>query len=89
MWVELILDEMNVVLEVYGEFVVIEILKMGVIVENWNIGNEVNYGFVGVSIGLKIVVNEKFEKVLGFMRYVYFVMCINWFKKNIWKYNVV
>ncbi|WP_127537096.1 glycosyl hydrolase 53 family protein [Paenibacillus illinoisensis] len=88
-WEELTLDEMNVVLEAYGEFVATEILKTGATVENWNIGNEANYGFAGVSIGLKTAVNEKLEKVPGFMRHVYSVMCTNWLKKNIWKYNAV
>lgn len=88
-WEELTLNEMNVVLEAYGEFVATEILKTGATVENWNIGNEANYGFAGVSIGLKTAVNEKLEKVPGVMRHVYSVMRTNWLKNNIWKYNAV
>ncbi|MGG1617742.1 glycosyl hydrolase 53 family protein [Paenibacillus sp. NRS-1781] len=88
-WEELTLDEMNVVLKAYGKFVATKILKTGATVENWNIGNEANFGFAGVNLGLKTAVNEKLEKVPDFMRYVLSIFGTNWLKNNVWKYNAV
>ncbi len=36
-------------LKAYGEIVATEILRTGCTVENWNSGNEANYGFAGVE----------------------------------------
>lgn len=69
-WTELSLEEINVVLKAYGKFLASEILKKGCTVNNWNLGNEANFGFAGVSLGLKTAVNKKFESVSGFMRYI-------------------
>ena len=44
-WTELSLDEINVVLKAYGKFLATEILKKGVIVNNWNLGNEANFAW--------------------------------------------
>ena len=43
-------------------------MKIGCTVNNWNLGNEANFGFAGVSLGLKTAVNKKLESVPGFMR---------------------
>ncbi|WP_025684855.1 glycosyl hydrolase 53 family protein [Paenibacillus maysiensis] len=88
-WEELSLDEMDVVLKAYGKFVATEILKTGATVENWNIGNEANFGFAGVNIGLKTAVNEKLQKVPSFMKYMLPIVGTNWLKNNVWKYNAV
>ena len=64
-----------------------EILKKGCTVNNWNLGNEANFGFAGVSLGLKTTVNKKLEGVSGFMRYILPIFNPGWLEKNIWKYN--
>ena len=86
-WTELSLDEINTVLRAYGKFLAIEILKTNCTVNNWNLGNEANFGFAGVSFGLKTAVNKKLEGVTDFMRYIYPVFNIGWLEDNIWKYN--
>lgn len=88
-WEELSLDEMSVVLEAYGKFVAIEILKTGCTVENWNIGNEANFGFAGVGIGLKTAVNPKLEKVSTWQKNILPYLGNSWLKKNLWNYNAV
>ena len=86
-WSELSLDEINVVLKVYGKFLAKEILSTGCTVENWNLGNEANFGFAGVSLGLKTAVNPKLEKQADFMRYILPLFNPSWLENNIWKYN--
>ena len=86
-WSELSLDEINIVLKVYGKFLAKEILKIGCTVNNWNLGNEANFGFAGVSLGLKTVVNKKLESVSGFLRYILPLFYPSWLENNIWKYN--
>ena len=56
-WSEYTLEEMCSVLEQYGELVAEEILDTGCTVEYWNIGNEANFGFAGVNVGLETQVN--------------------------------
>ena len=86
-WTELSLDEINIVLKAYGKFLAKEILKIGCTVNNWNLGNEANFGFAGVSLGLKTAVNKKLESVSGFMRYILPFFNPGWLENNIWKYN--
>lgn len=86
-WSEMSLDEINVVLKAYGKFLASEILKTGCKVDNWNLGNEANFGFAGVSLGLKTAVNPKLEKVSDFMRYIMPTFNCGWLERNIWKYN--
>lgn len=86
-WSELSLDEINVVLREYGKFLATEILKKNCTVNNWNLGNEANFGFAGVSLGLKTAVNKNLESVSGFMRYILPIFNPGWLEKNIWKYN--
>ena len=86
-WTELTLDEINVVLKAYGKFLAKEILKKRCTVNNWNLGNEANFGFAGVSLGLKTAVNKKLENVSGFMRYILPLFNPGWLENNIWKYN--
>ena len=87
-WEELSLEEIIIVLKAYGKFLAKEILKTGCTVNNWNLGNEANFGFAGVSLGLKTAVNKKLEKVSGFMRYILPLFNPGWLENNIWKYNV-
>ena len=86
-WSELSLEEIIIILKAYGNFLAKEILKTGCKVNNWNLGNEANFGFAGVSLGLKTAVNKKLEKVSGFMRYILPLFAPQWLENNIWKYN--
>lgn len=52
-WQELTLEEMLPILQAYGAFVATQLLETGVTIENWNIGNEANFGFAGVNVGLE------------------------------------
>jgi len=86
-WEELSLDEINVVLKAYGKFLATEILKTGCKVKNWNLGNEANFGFAGVSLGLKTAVNKNLEGASSFRRYTSPLLNPGWLEDNIWKYN--
>lgn len=86
-WEELTLEEMCTVLKAYGEFVATEILRTGCRVDNWNIGNEANYGFAGVNVGLNTVVNEKLAKIPDWKKNILPVLGTDWLKDNVWKYN--
>ena len=86
-WTELSLNEINIVLKAYGKFLAKEILKKGCTVNNWNLGNEANFGFAGVSLGLKTAVNKKLEGVSSFLRYILPLFYPSWLERNIWKYN--
>jgi hypothetical protein len=86
-WEDLSLEEMQVVLKAYGTFVATEILNTGCTVENWNIGNEANFGFAGVGIGLKTAVNPKLEGVTGWQKNILPYLGNSWLKENLWKYD--
>lgn len=86
-WEELNLGEICAVLKAYGQFVAESILKTGCTVRNWNLGNEANYGFAGISYGLKTAVNPKLAKMPPFLRYVLPSFAIGWFKRNVWRYD--
>lgn len=86
-WEELELDEICTVLEAYGEFVATAILETGCTVENWNLGNEANFGFAGISMGLKTAVDPKLEKAGTFKKYTAPVFARGWLKKHVWKHD--
>jgi arabinogalactan endo-1,4-beta-galactosidase len=88
-WTELLLDEMIIILKVYGKFLAKEILNTGCTVNNWNLGNEANFGFAGVNFGLKTAVNKELEGKPDFERYVLPTtdLGVAWLENNIWKYN--
>ena len=86
-WSELDLDEICTVLEAYGEFVATAILSTGCTVENWNLGNEANFGFAGISMGLKTAVDPKLEKAGTLKKYTAPVFARSWLKKHVWKHN--
>ena len=69
-WEELNLDEICEVLRAYGKLVATEILNTGCTVNNWNLGNEANFGFAGISIGLKTAVNPALATVDPMQRYM-------------------
>ena len=86
-WEELTLDEICTVLEAYGEFVAEEILQTGCTVNNWNLGNEANFGFAGISMGLKTAVDPKLEKAGTLKKYTAPVFARGWLKKHVWKHD--
>ena len=58
-WEELSLDDICTVLEIYGEFVADSILATGCTVNDWNLGNEANFGFAGIGIGVPNSFDQK------------------------------
>ena len=86
-WSELSLDEICTVLEAYGAFVAEAILNTGCTVNNWNLGNEANFGFAGISMGLETAVNPKLKKAKKMKRYTAPVFAPGWLKRNVWKYD--
>ena len=86
-WTELSLDEICTVLEAYGAFIGESILSTGCTVNNWNLGNEANFGFAGISIGLKTAVNPKLENTPSFSRYILPSLTPDWLNNNLWRHN--
>ncbi|MBQ9440045.1 MAG: glycosyl hydrolase 53 family protein [Paludibacteraceae bacterium] len=86
-WSELTLDEICTVLEAYGAFVGEAILSTGCTVNNWNLGNEANFGFAGISMGLKTAVNPKLKKSSTIKKYLAPLFGVWWLKKHLWKYD--
>ena len=86
-WEELTLDEICIVLEAYGEFVAEAILSTGCTVNNWNLGNEANFGFAGISMGLKTAVDPKLEKAGTLKKYTAPVFARGWLKKHVWQHD--
>lgn len=86
-WEELDLDEICTVLKAYGQFVAESILQTGCTVSNWNLSNEANYGFAGISYGLKTAVNPKLVKMPKSLRYMLGTLSVGWFERNIWCYD--
>ena len=86
-WEELTLDEICTVLEAYGEFVADSILATGCKVVNWNLGNEANYGFAGVGMGVKTAVDDQLQYCSAIDRYTAAIFKLWWLKKHVWKYN--
>ena len=86
-WSELSLDEICTVLEAYGAFIGEAILNTGCTVNNWNLGNEANFGFAGISLGLKTAVNPKLKDIPGFSRYLLPSLTPDWLCSNVWRYD--
>ncbi len=86
-WSELTLDEICIVLEAYGAFIGEAILNTGCTVNNWNLGNEANFGFAGISMGLKTAVNPKLQKASNIKKYLAPVFARGWLKRNVWQYD--
>ena len=87
-WEELSLDDICKVLEIYGEFVADSILATGCTVNDWNLGNEANFGFAGIGIGTPNSFDRKLAKAGQMKRYMSSLFSLNWLKKHVWKYNV-
>ena len=87
-WSELSLDEVCAVLEAYGEFVADSILATGCTVNNWNLGNEANFGFAGIGMGVKTAIDAKLGKASAMKRYMASLFATWWLKKHVWNYNV-
>ena len=83
-WSDLTLDEICTVLEAYGAFVGEAILSTGCTVNNWNLGNEANFGFAGISMGLKTAVDPKLAKAGTLKKYLAPVFARWWLKKHVW-----
>lgn len=86
-WSELSLEEICTVLEAYGAFLAEEILKTGCTVNNWNLGNEANFGFAGVGMGAKTAVDKKLGNASAMKRYMASIFSVWWLKKHVWKYE--
>jgi hypothetical protein len=87
-WSELSLEEVCAVLEAYGEFVADSILATGCTVNNWNLGNEANFGFAGIGMGVETAVDAKLGKASAMKRYMASMFSTWWLKKHVWNYNV-
>ena len=87
-WEELSLDEICTVLEIYGEFVADSILATGCTVNDWNLGNEANFGFAGIGIGVPNSFDQKLAKAGPMKRYMSSLFSLYWLKKHVWCYNV-
>lgn len=86
-WEECSLDEMCAALEQYGMLAARDILATGCRVNVWDIGNETNFGFAGVSVGRKTAVNPKLEKAKPMWIYPRPHLGAGWLAKNVWPYN--
>ena len=87
-WEELTLDEICTVLEIYGEFVADSILATGATVNDWNLGNEANFGFAGIGIGVPNSFDQTLAKAGPMKRYMSSLFSLWWLKKHVWCYNV-
>jgi arabinogalactan endo-1,4-beta-galactosidase len=86
-WAEYTLDEMCDALEQYAEAVAKEILSYGCKVNIWDIGNETNFGFAGVNVGITSAVNHKLGVTSCNSMYIRPHFGANWLEKNVWCYN--
>ena len=87
-WKDLSLAEICTVLEIYGEFVADSILATGATVNDWNLGNEANFGFAGIGIGTPNSFDKKLAKAGQMKRYMSSLFSLGWLKKHVWCYNV-
>jgi arabinogalactan endo-1,4-beta-galactosidase len=85
LWKELTLDEMCRILEAYGEFIGGEIYETGCRVEHFNLGNEANFGFAGLSVGLENAVEPKLLKMTSVKGYQCSLLNPGWLKKHLWQ----
>jgi len=86
-WEELSLADILTVLEIYGEFIGDSILATGVTVNNWNLGNEANFGFAGIGIGTPNSFDKKLAKAGQMKRFMSSLFSVWWLKKHVWKYE--
>ena len=86
-WEELSLEEICIVLEAYGEFVGRAILATGCMVNDWNIGNEANFGFAGIGMGQPNSFDQKLANAGVLRRYLSAIFGVWWLKKHVWKYE--
>lgn len=86
-WEELSLDDICTVLEIYGEFVADSILATGCTVNDWNLGNEANFGFAGIGIGVPNSFDQKLANAGQMKRYMASLFSLWWLKKHVWCYN--
>lgn len=87
-WEELSLEDICTVLEIYGEFVADSILATGCTVNDWNLGNEANFGFAGIGIGVPNSFDQTLAKAGPMKRYMASLFSLWWLKKHVWSYNV-
>ena len=86
-WEELSLQDICTVLEIYGEFVGDSILATGCTVNDWNLGNEANFGFAGIGIGMPNSFDRKLAKAGAMKRYMSSLFGLAWLKNHVWKYE--
>lgn len=86
-WEELSLDDICTVLEIYGEFVADSILATGAMVNDWNLGNEANFGFAGIGIGVPNSFDQTLASAGPLKRYMSSLFSLWWLKKHVWCYN--
>ena len=86
-WEELSLEDICTVLEIYGEFVGDSILATGATVNDWNLGNEANFGFAGIGIGMPNSFDKKLAKAGPMKRYMSSLFSLWWLKNHVWKYE--
>ena len=86
-WETLSLEDICYVLEKYGEFVGDSILATGATVNNWNLGNEANFGFAGIGIGTPNSFDQTLAKAGPMKRYMSSLFSVWWLKKHVWKYE--
>lgn len=86
-WETLSLEDICTVLEIYGEFVGDSILATGATVNDWNLGNEANFGFAGIGIGTPNSFDQKLAKAGPMKRYMSSLFSLWWLKRHVWKYE--
>ena len=86
-WQTLSLEDICTVLEIYGEFVGDSILATGATVNNWNLGNEANFGFAGIGIGTPNSFDQKLANAGVMKRYMASLFSVWWLKKHVWCYE--
>jgi len=86
-WEELSLEDICTVLEIYGEFVGDSILATGCTVNNWNLGNEANFGFAGIGIGMPNSFDQKLANAGVMKRYMSSLFGVAWLKNHVWCYE--
>ena len=86
-WETLSIEDICTVLEIYGEFVGDSILATGATVNNWNLGNEANFGFAGIGIGTPNAFDQTLANAGPMKRYMSSLFSVWWLKKHVWKYE--
>ena len=86
-WEELSLQDICTVLEIYGEFIGDSILATGATVNDWNLGNEANFGFAGIGIGMPNSFDKQLATGGSMKRYMSSLFSLGWLKKHVWKYE--